>query len=101
MKIFLDDIRKAPPGYILIKNVDVLINLYNSYGNDIKEISLDHDLGDGYKTGYDFCKWFEEKVFNNEITYIPKFTLHTANPVGRKNMAVCLYGIKKYIDQKE
>lgn len=47
-------------------------------------VDLDHDLGEE-KTGYDICKYIVEKGIN-----VPTIVTHTANPVGRENMAQLL-----------
>lgn len=43
MKIFLDDIRKPPNGWIQVYWPDEMINLLKT--GFVEEISLDHDLG--------------------------------------------------------
>ena len=44
MKVFLDDERDAPPGWILIRDPDELIKLI--YDGKVLELSLDNDLGE-------------------------------------------------------
>lgn len=81
MKLFLDDTRNVPEGYILVRTYKEMIKLLESTKpEDIEEISLDHDLG-SKESGYDICKWI---VANN---YWPKtISLHSANIVGVGNM---------------
>jgi len=43
MKLFLDDVRHAPKGWIRTHNVESTINLLKS--NRVTKLSLDHDLG--------------------------------------------------------
>jgi len=87
MKIFLDDIRNPPnDSWVIIRSAEELINFYHKNHKDIKVLSLDHDLGDGIKTGYDFLLWLEEKTFHGEINLPDCIMVHSANPVGRKNM---------------
>jgi hypothetical protein len=80
MKIWLDDIRQAPEGYIWCKRVNEAISVMS---NDVTELHLDHDLGDYANDGGDaicLLDWcIEHEIFPNVI-------LHTANPVGRANM---------------
>jgi len=85
MKIWLDDIREAPEGYILCHSVNEAKQLIE--GNEkltaIEVIDCDHDLGDYYPDGGDGIKlidWLAERG-----TYYP-IRLHTMNPVGRENM---------------
>ena len=54
-----------------------------SHKSDIT-IDLDHDLG-CKKTGYDIAKW----IVNSGYTNI-KFHIHSANPVGKKNISELL-----------
>lgn len=84
--VYLDDVRPAPKGYILIKNVEDLIGLITIIGDQIDLISLDHDLGKDQRPGYDFVTWLEEKVYTGVYTSIPKLRVHSMNPIGRKKM---------------
>lgn len=46
--------------------------------------SFDHDLG-GDDTTMEFLKWYAN-VHSDENTVIPSFVVHSANPVGAKNI---------------
>lgn len=101
MKIYLDDERPTPEGWIGFNTAEKLINFIDLYdfnhGNDyvpIEIISLDHDLGVG-KSGYDFLVWLEEKVYNNVSFSIPSLVIHSANPVGKQNMMRVIESIKR------
>jgi len=94
MKIFLDDIREAPSGYIRAYNYQEMIHLLKSYNGHIEEISLDHDLGEEDKTGYDVLLWIEEQQAT--IGYIPpKIKIHSANPVGCSRMEQAIEAIER------
>ena len=82
MKLFLDDIRPCPRGYIKIDNYQDCIEFLLKNRNKIDTISLDHDLGE-IKTGYDVCKWI---VANEYYDNLQEIIIHSANPVGTKNM---------------
>ena len=59
MKIYLDDMRQTPDGWIGMKYPGKVIELLKS--NKVTEISLDHDLGDdSFGNGYDVILWIEE-----------------------------------------
>lgn len=95
MKIFLDDIREAPQGWDKFETVEA-VKHYISNGYPITHISLDHDLGDNVPTGYDLCKWIEEQVYR--CNYKPPIlTIHSANPVGRKNMQAAIDSISRKV----
>jgi hypothetical protein len=96
MKIYLDDERTPPDGWILARSVPVLTHLLQTQ-KDITNLSLDHDLGEDELTGYDFMRWLEAQVFKGTIKKIPEITFHTANPTGRKNMELALTSIKKML----
>jgi len=82
MKIWLDDLRKPPQGYIWCQSVNQAINTIMNYG--IPEvIDFDHDAGDFACDGGDFIRlmdWMEES------SIACKIKIHTMNPVGRQQM---------------
>jgi hypothetical protein len=99
LKIYVDDIRPAPEGYVLCRSVNETIKLIerseqrharykklNAPHYDllkIELIDLDHDAGEYASDGRDFIKildWLEETGRNYPIR------IHTMNPVGRMNM---------------
>lgn len=86
MKIWLDDLRPAPQGYVLTHSVNEakqLIEQCERDGVEIEILDLDHDLGDYYPEGGDAIKlldWLAERE-----SFYP-IEIHTANPVGRANM---------------
>lgn len=92
MKLWVDDLRPAPPGYVWIKSVDMAKTLIQGHNHPtiddtiwfIDELNLDHDAGDYANYGGDYIeilKWMEKEGIND----IP-IHLHTMNPVGRENM---------------
>lgn len=84
MKLWVDDIREAPKGWVWAK--DALEATDYLLTNEVTHISLDHDLGDDdLGTGYDVLNWLELEVHDGKIK-CPKISLHTANPVGRMRM---------------
>lgn len=81
--IYLDDERKPPPGFVLVRTAEECIEAIKA--GDVDEVSLDHDLGVGYSTGYAVVAWMaEHNVWPAEIT------LHTMNPEGRRAMAALI-----------
>lgn len=65
-------------------------------------IAFDHDLGEDefrriHKTGYDIAKWMilEDQDDDTYITKDFKFSCHSANPVGKKNIEDLLNGYIK------
>ncbi len=86
MKIYLDDVRRAPDGYIWTRSVnetkDLIVQLEES-GEKIEVLDLDHDLGEFSVDGGDAINLLDFLVERG--TFYP-VVLHTANPVGRANM---------------
>ena len=86
MKIWVDDIRPIPEGYVGTKSVNETIQLIieaENKGQIIELIDLDHDLGCYAADGGDYIKildWLEETGRNYPIR------IHSMNPVGVQNM---------------
>ena len=93
-KVWLDDERPSPKGWIHFKTVPELIKFYEKNYSKITELSLDHDLGEGTPEGYEFLKWLEEKMFHKKFDTLPKIKVHSANPVGRKRMEQTIKAIE-------
>ena len=93
MKVFLDDERIAPDGWVQARWPDDVINLLKS-GN-VTHLSLDHDLGDDqHGTGYDVLLWIEQEVALHRFVP-PEVTIHTANPAARQRMLAAVDSIIK------
>ena len=100
MKIFLDDERGRPPGWILAENVTDLEKCIFLLGDEVEEISLDNDLGEDEEEGKDFLKRMEEFIhFNNN--YVPPIIhIHTANTVASKQMVQMRESIQRTLDER-
>lgn len=102
MKLWIDDVRPAPEGYIWTKSVKDAKNFILStenyengsldeldydwlddYNGPIELLDLDHDAGDYISQGGDYIKlldWLEATGRNYPIR------IHSQNVVGRMNM---------------
>ena len=95
MKLWIDDVRPAPEGYVWCKSVNetkrkieyceswLNSGLTNLIGFDIEVIDVDHDAGDFACDGGDYIRlldWLEETGRNYPIH------IHSMNPVGVENM---------------
>ena len=85
MKLWIDDVRPAPQGYIWAKSVKQakLDILDREELAPFEMLDLDHDAGDYAKDGGDYIKlldWLEETGRNYPIR------IHSMNPVGVQNM---------------
>lgn len=86
VKIWVDDVREVPEGYIGTKSVNETIALIKEIENkdgQIELLDLDHDLGDYARFGGDAIKILD--YLAERGTFYP-IAIHTANPVGRANM---------------
>ena len=90
MKIWIDDVRPAPDGYILYKSVNPALRFIRDNSHLIELIDLDHDAGEFAKRGGDYIRILDEmerltKVHKMNFGHIA-FHIHSANPVGVQNM---------------
>ena len=93
LKVYLDDERQTPDGWVRTYWPEEVIELLKT-GN-VEEISLDHDLGDDeHGTGYDVVLWVEEQVFLNGFVP-PKMKVHSANSSAREKMESGIRTIEK------
>lgn len=84
MKVFLDDERSTPEGWVRVYWPDEAIALLQT--GQVTEISLDHDLGDDVRgTGYDVVLWVEEAVHLHGFVP-PRMHVHSANSAARVRM---------------
>jgi hypothetical protein len=84
MKIYLDDERPTPDGWIGVRWPDeVIAHLETGL---VTDVSLDHDLGDDERgTGYDVVLWLEEAVALRGFVP-PRMSVHSANSSARLKM---------------
>lgn len=93
MKIYLDDERKTPVGWVRAYWPDEVIALLSDSDNIITEISLDHDLGDDQRgTGYHVLLWIEEAVATRGFK-APKLSVHSANTSAKQKMESAIRAI--------
>lgn len=94
MKVYLDDERKTPEGWVRTYWPDEAIKLLES--GEVTEISLDHDLGDDERgTGYHVILWIEEAVFTRGFSP-PLIKIHSANSSARVKMELGIKNILSY-----
>jgi hypothetical protein len=95
MRVFLDDERGTPEGWIRVYWPDEAIALLES--GQVNELSLDHDLGDDVRgTGYDVVLWIEEAVALRGFKP-PKITVHSANSSARDKMIAGIHAIERMV----
>ena len=106
MKLWIDDCRPAPEGYVWVKTVEEAISTITRYNREldwcweeyllgwvgketferrfniwnIEIVSCDNDLGENEAEGYKLLDWLEATNRNYPIR------IHSANPVARERM---------------
>ena len=81
-KLWIDDVRPAPFGYVWCKSVNEAKQIIEN-ASSIELINIDHDAGEYACNGGDYIKlldWFEETKREYHIH------IHSMNPVGVENM---------------
>ena len=94
IRVFLDDERNAPDGWVRAYWPNEVIHLLESGG--VEELSLDHDLGDDNRgTGYDVILWIEEAVATRGFVP-PNISVHSANSSAREKMLAGIQSIMRF-----
>lgn len=93
MKVYLDDERPTPEGWVGVRWPAEAIALLQT--GQVDEISLDHDLGDDERgTGYDVVLWIEEAVVVADFSP-PRILVHSANSSARQKMLAGIATIER------
>lgn len=94
MKLWLDDERPVPDdSWTLVQTAEEAIEILKQ--GQVRELSLDHDLGTGRATGYEVACFIEEAAVRGTIPVIRRMFVHSANPVGRERMKQALHSAYK------
>lgn len=91
MRLYLDDIRNAPPGWTITRNARECMGLLAL--GEVTHLSLDHDLGEDL-TGYDVLLWIEERVAFGGFAP-PEIEIHTDNAGARPKMLQAVETIER------
>jgi hypothetical protein len=97
VKVWLDDVRAAPDGWVRARTAAETVALLES--SAVEELSLDHDLGavdenGREQTGYDVLAWIEERVALHGFVP-PKLVVHSANPAAHERMIRAIEAIDR------
>jgi hypothetical protein len=83
MKLYVDDLRPPPAGWVLAKTVDEAIELLSR--GTVVELSLDYDLGGADATGLDVLNWLESAIAEGRIS-MPAMAAHSGSVLGRRRL---------------
>lgn len=98
MKIYMDDERETPLGFIRTYTVEETIEFLETRA--VTHLSLDNDLGEGLQEGYKVLDWLEE-IVHDDITFpIPEVTIHSANASRVQYMQQALRTIERIRQQQ-
>lgn len=81
VKIYMDDLRPCPKGFLLARTTTECIRLLTEHKGNVEILSLDHDMTLQDNDG----TWVVHAMIDNEL-YADKVYLHTANGEGRITM---------------
>ena len=98
MKVFLDDVRLPPEGWVLVRTVEEAIAALKAF--KVTHISLDNDLGEGFKEGHEVSKWIEFITFTNKNYMPPVVTVHSSNTPRRKDIEAAIRNIERFVKER-
>lgn len=91
--------RFTPEGWIGVTTAREAIRLLKT--GEVEEISFDHDLGEQiHGDGYIVAKYIEKYAFNGTLNRM-KWDIHSANPVGAKNITMAMQGAERWWKKNE
>lgn len=100
INLWLDDVRDPAvhsPHYewVWVKTAQAAIAALET--GVVERLSLDHDIGNEMEVGngYMVAKFVEEAAYLGTLPRLT-WTIHSANPVGRKNMEAALRNADRY-----
>jgi hypothetical protein len=104
MRLFLDDIRNpemvgAEPSSRIARNFRAAIEIIEREGLP-EHIYLDHDLGEDEPTGYDLVQYIINEYLLPTRSRFPSFSVHSANPVGRRNIEGLIASYHRYLESE-
>jgi Cyclic-phosphate processing Receiver domain len=97
VKVWLDDRRPAPEGWVHVRTPEEAIELLR--GGEVEEISLDHDLGLDVgareRTGYDVLLWLEAEAAAGRARPPAVITVHSGNVAAVRRMEQAVESIRR------
>jgi hypothetical protein len=100
MRIYLDDQRPTPEGWVRTFTVQETIDLLQKHGDEVTHVSLDNDLGEGQPEGYKVVDWIEWQVATAGYRP-PAMQIHSANVTRAAMMKAGIWQIMKMMEQRD
>ena len=95
MKLWIDDIRKAPEGWVWV--VDAESATREFLKGYITEVSFDNDLGPDSLEGWQVANWLEHQVRMGVLPAPEIMKVHSGNPPGKARIQATLDAIAKFV----
>ncbi len=94
MKLYLDDTRPEPEGWVRATTADEAIEQLKT--GTVEELSLDHDLGieEQVGTGYTVLQWIERQVHLHGFKPPAIMKVHSANTAASLRMRQAIEAIE-------
>jgi hypothetical protein len=97
VKVWLDDQRPAPEGWVHVRTPEEAIGVLR--GGGVEELSLDHDLGldvgERERTGYDVLLWLEAEVAAGRTHPPAVIAVHSGNVGAVRRMELAIESIRR------
>lgn len=100
MKLFLDDVRPCPDGWILARNEREFKEAFNC-GQYVKEVSFDNDLGAAEKEGWELINWLRDNIYSGVVLAPKRMYVHSMNPVARQRIQATINDIRSFVQANE
>jgi len=84
MKVYLDDERQTPEGWIRVYTVQECLVLLQT--RKCTHVSFDNDLGENQPQGFKALDALEEMVYEDPTFPVPIITVHSSNPARVQSM---------------
>jgi hypothetical protein len=97
MRLWVDDLRVAPEGWVWVKTIGAAIRILRT--GKVIELALDHDLG-GPREGRRVAQYIERKAFRGEIPSLAWRVLSDNGP-GREEITAALKNADKYWERDQ
>jgi hypothetical protein len=98
VKLWLDDTRPSPKGWLWVKTAPEAIEKLKS--NQVTNISLDYVLGPmSAGNGYDVAKYIKDSAKNKSLRKL-EWSIHSIHPDGCYRMEVELYAADRHWKNK-
>jgi hypothetical protein len=101
MKVYLDDERKTPEGWVRTYSSEETITLLRT--GRVQVLSMDHDLGfpDDRDNGNKVVLWLEEQVILHNFIPPAEMVVHSSNSSAVQKMLLGIEQIKKKAEENE